>query len=395
MPRYNFLDEAGLKEYHKLAGYSSIPITAITNYTSGVLDLGTGVVTSSTSYMVTDYIVLQSNKKYTILNLSTSRSVICYYKADNTFVFGEVFDSKISFTLQDKTKNGVTPAKIRVSSKGQIFIQALHQNTITWLCNDILENRSDIATNRNDIVETNKTIVRLHADYNFSVSPTTIEKFPFKISGDTATASTTTIKISNAYFTFDKKNVAPTEGYTIDRDGTNLDGDILNTSNYISDDIIDDATYTLTINHFGGKFTRVTGVKAFYPMYFGSSGKSEIEGSDLTSIIKKATTIGAATTIDNVGVFTKQSIGSSPNGTRTFKVNNDEFVYLLVPAGMPQIKGITSGGFKFPLSDIINAVAAKDPAPDPITNSPRADRYYVVYRSASQVNGGTLSIVIS
>ena len=44
MPRYNFLDEAGLKKYHQLAGYSTIPITAITNYTFGVLDINTGAV---------------------------------------------------------------------------------------------------------------------------------------------------------------------------------------------------------------------------------------------------------------------------------------------------------------------------------------------------------------
>lgn len=408
MPRYNFLDEAGLKQYHKLAGYSEIPIT---DYKSGSLNTENGNVIFNASKRVTDYIELPIYYKYSAVVKGSG--IICYYSSSGEFIEAKTFTDSVSFTLNDITKTvnisgafmTLRAAKIRISCNMQaavegtkntpFIIRSLHDNTSKWLYDEIVENRSDIATNRNDIVETNKTIVRLHADYNFSVSPTTIEKFPFKISGDTATASTTTIKISNAYFTFDKKNVAPTEGYTIDRDGTNLDGDILNTSNYISDDIIDDATYTLTINHFGGKFTRVTGVKAFYPMYFGSSGKSEIEGSDLTSIIKKATTIGAATTIDNVGVFTKQSIGSSPNGTRTFKVNNDEFVYLLVPAGMPQIKGITSGGFKFPLSDIINAVAAKDPAPDPITNSPRADRYYVVYRSASQVNGGTLSIVIS
>ena len=41
MPRYNFLDEAGLKKYHQLAGYSEIPITAITNYTFGKLNTDT------------------------------------------------------------------------------------------------------------------------------------------------------------------------------------------------------------------------------------------------------------------------------------------------------------------------------------------------------------------
>lgn len=381
MPRYNFLDEAGLKQYHKLAGYSSIPITAITNYTSGVLDLGTGVVTPSTSYMVTDYIVLQQNKKYAILNLSTSRSVICYYKADNTFVFGEVFDSKISFTLQDKTKNGVTPAKIRVSSKGQIFIQALHQNTITWLCNDILENRSDIATNRNDIVETNKTIVRLHADYGFGATPNPIEK-------DVPTP----ITIKSAYFQFDKEDVIPTGGVKVTASTKTPTGtvtrtydisSIINNSGAVSTASISlPTTYTMTITHLGMDLKKSITVNAYYPMYFGSSGNESISKDNLNTIFSAATTIGTAKEVSGVGVFTKQPISGSPSGTRTFKVNSSQYIYLLVPSTMT-INKVTSSGFEVPMSSTAPEVAG--------TNKGS----YKVYRSASKVNGGTLSIVIS
>lgn len=374
MPRYNFLDEAGLKQYHKLAGYSSIPITAITNYTSGDLDLGTGVVTPSTSYMVTDYIVLQQNKKYAILNLSTSRSVICYYKADNTFVFGEVFDSKISFTLQDKTKNGVTPAKIRVSSKGQIFIQALHQNTITWLCNDILENRSDIATNRNDIAETNKLIMRLHADYNISVTPITIEK-----------GVSNKITISNVYFKFDGNKIYPSGGYEIKRSGAagNLplfdggDGsDILNNSGYLNDTISKSATYTLSMTHLGCPFTKAVSVSAYYPIIYGGLSEPSIDKDMLDLFIKSNS------------VFSKTA-KASPAGTYTFNTNKDDYMYFLVPRDEE-----SDGRYNMTISEVKSSGFGV-PMESPVLVTCDSGRQYNVYRSQIQVNAGQKTLVVT
>lgn len=377
MPRYNFLDEAGLKRYHKLAGYSSIPITAITNYTSGDLDLGTGVVTPSTSHKVTDYIVLQQNKKYAILNLSTSRSVICYYKADNTFVFGEVFDSKISFTLQDKTKNGVTPAKIRVSSKGQIFIQALHQNTISWLCNDILENRSDIATNRNDIAETNNLIVRLHATYNIGVTPTIIEK-----------GVSNKITISNVYFRFDGNKIYPSGGYEITRSGAagNLklfdgggDGELLNTGGSINDTISKSATYTLSMTHLGGTFTKAVSVSAYYPIIYGSTPDPSISEEYLERIW------------GDIGTDFYKSVKSNPSGTYTFTTQKDDYMYILVPRDEETdgkynmtISDVKSGGFEVPM--ISQGL---------VEMNIHTNRKYNVYRSQIQVNAGQKTLVVT
>ena len=162
MPSYNFLDEAGLKQYHKLAGYSTIPIAAITNYTSGILNINNGTVSSSSSHKVTDYITLSSDRKYTIVCPTNARNIICFYDKNNNFVSSTTFVTRVTVALNDGISGGVTPSKIRLSSEiagsgTDATIQALHQNTILWLCDDILENRSDIATNRNDIVETNKT----------------------------------------------------------------------------------------------------------------------------------------------------------------------------------------------------------------------------------------------
>lgn len=384
MPRYNFLDEAGLKQYHKLAGYSTIPIAAITNYTSGILNINNGTVSSSSSHKVTDYITLSSDRKYTIVCPTNARNIICFYDKNNNFVSSTTFVTRVTVALNDGISGGVTPSKIRLSSEiagsgTDATIQALHQNTISWLCNDILENRSDIATNRNDIAETNNLIVRLHATYGFSISPTTIEK-----------GVKTSITIKDIYFRFDGKSVTPGHYIIMDGDGSAFagtlvpNGDIINTSNTVTDtEVRDNKTYTLSITHLGSTFTKKTAsVSAYYPMYFGSSANESISKDNLNAIFSAATTIGTAKEVSGVGVFTKQPISGSPSGTRNFKVNSSQYIYLLVPSTMT-INKVTSSGFDVPMSST---------APE-VTGTNKGS--YRVYRSEKKVNGGTLSIVIS
>lgn len=377
MPRYNFLDEAGLKQYHKLAGYSTIPITAITNYTFGELNINTGAVSSSSSRKVTDYITLPSDRKYTIVCPTNERSIICFYDKNNNFVSSSSFVTSVTFTLSDKSSGGVTPAKIRVSCVAQASlpaIQALHQNTISWLCNDILENRSDIA-------ETQNLVMRLHSTCGISISPSTIEK-----------GAQTTITIKDTYFRFDGKSVTPDHYIITDGDGSAFagtlvpNGNIINTSNTVTDTgVRDDKTYTLSITHLGSTFTKSATAKAYYPMYFGSSGNESISKDNLNTIFSTATTIGTAKEVSGVGVFTKQPISGSPNGTRNFKVNSSQYIYLLVPSTMT-INKVESSGFNVPMS------STGSNAPE-VTGTNKGS--YRVYRSEKKVNGGTLSIVIS
>ena len=112
MPRYNFLDEAGLKKYHQLAGYSTIPIAAVTNYTFGKLNTDTGgVLTGSTYdlYYTSDFIELPVDVKYTVSSSAkipnVQPGIICYYDRDNEFISYDNFVDSISFTLKYKIKN--------------------------------------------------------------------------------------------------------------------------------------------------------------------------------------------------------------------------------------------------------------------------------------------------
>lgn len=388
MPRYNFLDEAGLKKYHQLAGYSTIPITAVTNYTYGKLNTTNGSADySDHSYKVTDYIELRNDRKYTILYpLPAVKNIICYYDNNNNFLSGRTFTTKITFALSDGTSGGVTPTKIRVSCGAQApcNIQALHQNTISWLCNDILENRSDIATNRNDIttnrndiIETNNTIVRLHATYNIGVTPITIEK-----------GVSNKITISDTYFRFDGNKIYPSGGYEITRSGAagNLklfdgggDGELLNTGGSINDTISKSATYTLSMTHLGGTFTKAVSVSAYYPIIYGSTPDPRISEEYLERIW------------GDIGTDFYKSVKSNPSGTYTFTTQKDDYMYILVPRDEESdgrynmtISDVKSGGFEVPM--ISQGL---------VEMNSHTNRKYNVYRSQIQVNAGQKTLVVT
>lgn len=392
MPRYNFLDEAGLKQYHKLAGYSEIPL----EYTSGKkLNTSNGEAVTDTSgleYCVTDYIGLPVDAPY-YLKTAASSSAICFYDENNNFLSGKTLSGrKYKLVLNTENTKAVkfrvsfqyTPQDVPINGDVdiiyQVSIRALHDSTTKWLYDKI----------NTEITETNNTIVRLHADYGISATSTTTNPFEIGVS--------TPITISKAYFKFDNANVTPSGGYEITRSGnagsktlfSGSSGGILNTSGSISDAITNSATYTISITHLGGTFTKSASVSAYYPMYFGSSAKESIVSSDLNSIISNVTnnptnngTDSIAVAVAGVGVFTKQKIWNSPTGAHAFKVNNDEFVYLLVPSTMSiSMEGVKSGGFKVPLSPTVNTITS--------TNKGS----YKVYRSDSTFNGGILNITI-
>lgn len=380
MPRYNFLDEAGLKKYHQLAGHSTIPITAVTNCTFGELDFESGAVISSTSYRVTNHITLSPDKKYTILNPSASRSVICYYESDNTFVFGEEFGGKISFTLKDKSKNGKTPSNIRVSFKSQVLIQSLHQNTITWLCKDILENRSDIATNSTEINNVKNMVYKAHCTHNIKLSKTIVE-----------VGTSTSVYATRLNFLFNNKNQSASDGVTSAKiyktDGGVIAG--INNSN-INTDITNDSTTllgnpnsTVTVNpgyeimYNGNKFTGSYTITAVHPIYYGGGGVGTISGGSGVSITK-----------DNLrSRFGSSTLKTSASGTYTITLSSKNYIFVVSPYEISTDKIFNaSTGFKFPMDPLGTLT---------VTNigAGAANATYYVYRS-NELDPGTYNIQI-
>lgn len=387
MARYSFLDNKGLATYHQLSGYSEIPVD---EYSSGTLNPSNGADDTSPSAMstkvVTGFIELPVHRKYSV-TIAGGDGIICFYAANNTFISSQSFSKSVSFVLNDVKKllnssetnaTYIRATKFRVSStidrstpsvagdSKQFVIRALHSNTAKWLHDEIINNRDAINGNKTAINNNHNLIVRLHADHNFKVSPTTIEK-----------GVNATITIDNFYFKFDGAAITPNGSVTTT--GGNF-SDILNRGSK-SFTISDETTYGYTINHLGGTFARSSKVYAYYPMYFGSSTASSLSSANLNSIFSAATTLNSPTVVSGVGKFTKQTIKSAPAGTYNVVVDQGGFIYLLVPSTMT-IKKVKSGGFDVPM----NAVQQ-------VSSTNKGT--YNVYRSASQVNGGTIKLEIS
>lgn len=368
MPRYNFLDEAGLKKYHQLAGYSEIPLE-YTMYKK--LDTSNGKVVddpSSSRYCVTDYIKLPTALPY-CLKISGGSRTICFYDENNNFLSGKTLSSsEYKLILMNEVLKAV---KFRVSfayaaGLHQVSIRALHDNTTNWLYDKI----------NTDITETNNTIVRLHATYNIGVTPTTIEK-----------GVSNKITISNVYFRFDGNKIYPSGGYEITRSGaagstTLFDGSsggILNTGGSINDTISKSATYTLSMSHLGGTFTKAVPVSAYYPIIYGSTPDPSISEEYLERIW------GA------IGIDFYKSGKSDPSGTYTFTTQKDDYMYILVPRDEESdgrynmtISEVKSSGFEVPMN-YLGLVEMNN----------HTNRKYNVYRSQIQVNAGQKTLVVT
>ena len=144
--------------------------------------------------------------------------------------------------------------------------------------------------------------------------------------------------------------------------------------------------FTYELNYKGIVFSKSKRINAYYPMYFGSSSRDKnstdkIDTTYLNQIMSACTTTETLQTVDS-GQFTKQKIKSTPAGSYSFEVGGSQYIYLLVPAGLPdKISRVTSSGFNIPMADEILSVDSDK-------------GFYKVYRSASKVNGGTINIVI-
>lgn len=384
MPRYNFLDEAGLKKYHQLAGYSTIPITAVTNYTFGKLNTTNGSIDySNYSYKVTDYIELRNDRKYTILYpLPAVTNIICYYDNNNNFLSGRTFTTKITFSLSNGASGGVTPTKIRVSCGAQApcNIQALHQNTISWLCNDILENRSGIATNSTEINNVKNMVYKAHCTHNIKLSKTIVE-----------VGTSTSVYATRLNFLFNNKNQSASDGVTSAKiyktDGGVIAG--INNSN-INTDITNDSTTllgnpnsTVTVDpgyeimYNGNKFTGSYTITAVHPIYYGGGGVGTISGGSGVSITK-----------DNLrSRFGSSTLKTSASGTYTITLSSKNYIFVVSPYEISTDKIFNaSTGFKFPMDPLGTLT---------VTNigAGAANATYYVYRS-NELDPGTYNIQI-
>lgn len=129
-----------------------------------------------------------------------------------------------------------------------------------------------------------------------------------------------------------------------------------------SEQISNTKSYTVEAVNHGVTKTISKAVNAYYPMYFGSSAKTTLVGSDITSL-------------------TKQSIKASPAGSYSFAVNEGEYAWLCIPSTM-NINKVTSGGFDVPFET-------------PATIAVEGKDNYKCYRSSSTFVAGTFNCVIS
>ena len=384
MPRYNFLDEAGLKKYHQLAGYSTIPITAVTNYTYGKLNTTNGSADySDHSYKVTDYIELRNDRKYTILYpLPAVKNIICYYDNNNNFLSGRTFTTKITFALSDGTSGGVTPTKIRVSCGAQApcNIQALHQNTILWLCNDILENRSDIATNSTEINNVKNMVYKAHCTHNIKLSKTIVE-----------IGTSTPVYAARLNFLFNNKNQSAADGVTSAKvyktgggvitgiNNSNINTDVTNGSTTL----LGSPNSTVTVNpgyeivYNGNTFTGSYTITAVNHIYYGGGGVGTISGGSGVSITK-----------DNLrSRFGSSTLKTSASGTYTITLSSKNYIFVVSPYEISTDKIFNaSTGFKFPMDPLGTLTVTNIGAGD-------TKATYYVYRS-NELDPGTYNIQI-
>ena len=393
MPRYNFLDEAGLKKYHQLAGYSEIPIT---DYKAGSLNTENGNVISNASKRVTDYIELPIYYKYSAVVKGSG--IICYYSSSGEFIKAETFTDSVSFTLNNITKTvnisgaimTLRAAKIRISCNLQaavegtkntpFIIRSLHDNTSKWLYDEIVENENDIATNSTEINNVKNMVYKAHCTHNIKLSKTIVE-----------VGTSTSVYATRLNFLFNNKNQSASDGVTSAKiyktDGGVIAG--INNSN-INTDITNDSTTllgnpnsTVTVNpgyeimYNGNKFTGSYKITAVHPIYYGGGGVGTISGGSGVSITK-----------DNLrSRFGSSTLKTSASGTYTITLSSKNYIFVVSPYEISTDKIFNaSTGFKFPMDPLGTLT---------VTNigAGAANATYYVYRS-NELDPGTYNIQI-
>ena len=366
MSKYQYLDSEGLKKYHNLSGYTSLPL----DIKSGAIDVRNGqVVSGGNGDYITDLITLDPNRQYEIvINGDLAEAYIAFYGTDSAYIESVKYNSpSYKFILSDFNE---TYSSIRVyanynsTADMSVILKSVHDNATNYVYDLVKENTSLINENTSNII-------RFHASHDITVGGSN----PFEKGVNTTfTLKDLYLKLGDNYLTPDSYSVkyrTDNEDFTVDGNNVNVEGDVstilktsTNSTGSVSvKNITDKITFTYNLDYKGIKFSKSKTINAYYPMYFGSSS----EGNILTF---------------DPAQFEKQAIKSTPAGNYSFTVANDQYIYLLVPDDLPPISRITSGGFDIPWEK-------QDSKAQTPTN---AD--YNVYKSISKVNGGTINIVI-
>lgn len=366
MSKYQYLDSEGLKKYHNLSGYTSLPL----DIKSGAIDVRNGqVVSGGNGDYITDLITLDPNRQYEIvINGDLAEAYIVFYGTDSAYIESVKYNSpSYKFILSDFNE---TYSSIRVyanynsTADMSVILKSVHDNATNYVYDLVKENTSLINENTSNII-------RFHASHDITVGGSN----PFEKGVNTTfTLKDLYLKLGDNYLTPDSYSVKYRTGnvdFTVDGNNVNVEGDVstilktsTNSTGSVSvKNITDKITFTYNLDYKGIKFSKSKTINAYYPMYFGSSS----EGNILTF---------------DPAQFEKQAIKSTPAGNYSFTVANDQYIYLLVPDDLPPISRITSGGFDIPWEK-------QDSKAQTPTN---AD--YNVYKSISKVNGGTINIVI-
>ena len=201
----------------------------------------------------------------------------------------------------------------------------------------IEEQRQEIGEVLQDI---SLVLCNQHSQLTFKVSPTIIEK---------GVSTPVTLQWS---FKFNDIPMNP-DTISIIEGSTEIHNDV--NTKVISRNISDTTQYIAqSVFKSVPKMQSVT-VNAYAPMYFGSSSLEVI--SDVTALVK-------------------QAIKSSPAGSYSISVNENEYVWWCIPSTMT-INSIKSGGFEIP------------------TESPITIGEYKCYRTSSRLKAGTMNCIIS
>lgn len=385
MSKYQYLDSEGLKKYHNLSGYTSLPL----DIKPGAIDLreheGT-VVSRGTGDYITDIITLDPNRQYEIvINGNLDKAYIALYDTDSVYIkYVDYRSPSYKFILSEidgpgsETPNTYGSIRIyahytadQTDTSELVILKSVHDNATNYVYDLIKENTNLINENTTLINENTSNIIRFHASHDITITGSN----PFERGVSTTfTLSNLYLKLGDNYLTPDSYSVkyrTGNEDFTVDGNNVNVEGDVstilktlTNSTGSVSvKNITDKITFTYNLDYKGIKFSKSKTINAYYPMYFGSSS----EGNILTF---------------DPAQFEKQAIKSTPAGSYSFTVADDQYIYLLVPDDLPPISRITSGGFDIPWEK-------QDSKAQTPTN---AD--YNVYRSISKVNGGTINIVI-
>lgn len=416
-----YLDFEGLKKYHKLAGYSEIPLP----YGTGLaLNAATGNPINQEGPMpnlvpVTDFIMIDPGTLYTLELAGADREgVICFYDKFNGYVSGETFTGSIRFKPADKkpksAEHDIVKMKVcDTSSTGYglkpFTISAIHKGVIDILYDRIIKNgvtiedvqsnissiqgnvtsiqgnissiQGDIKTNSNDITNIKNMVYKAHCTHSINISPTVVEigastpvyvtklNFLFNNVAQSAADGVTSAKVYN----INNEAIAGVSNSNINTSITQGDSAKLGTPNST---VTVNPGYEIVYNGntFRGSYT----ISAVHPIYYGGGVKELITGGSDVSMTKS----------DLKSKFGSSALKTSASGSYKITLKLKNYIFIVSPYTISTDKVYNeSTGFQFPMDSLgtltVTGIGADAP-----------NATYYVYRSSYEQDPGTYNMQI-